>query len=81
MNKKSNNYLVIIIVLLLVVAIITGAGLCYLSWSDDYKPGSNGGQMQSTEVKESTEYNMTESCANRRSSGKFRIHRGNHGST
>ena len=61
MNKKSNNYLVIIIVLLLVVAIITGAGLCYLSWSDDYKPGSNGGQMQSTEVKESTEYNMTES--------------------
>ena len=61
MNKKSNNYLVIIIVLLLVVAIITGAGLCYLSWSDDYKPGSNGGQTQSTEVKESTEHNMTES--------------------
>lgn len=37
MDKKSNNYLVIIIVLLLVVAIITGAGLCYLSWSDDYE--------------------------------------------
>ena len=61
MNKKSNNYLVIIIVLLLVVAIITGAGLCYLSWSDDYNPGPNGGQTQSTEVKESTEHNMTES--------------------
>lgn len=61
MNKKSNNYLVIIIVLLLVVAIITGAGLCYLSWSDDYNPGSNGGQTQSTEVKESTEHNVTES--------------------
>ena len=40
MNSKSNNYMVIIIVLLLVVAIITGAGLCYLSWSDDAKqPG------------------------------------------
>ena len=36
MMKKANNYMVIIIVLLLVVAIITGAGLCYLSWSDDY---------------------------------------------
>ena len=61
MNKKTNNYLVIIIVLLLVVAIITGAGLCYLSWSDDYNPGPNGGQTQSTEVKESTEHDMTES--------------------
>ena len=61
MNKKSNNYLVIIIVLLLVVAIITGAGLCYLSWSDDYNPGSNGGQAQSTEVMGSTENNMAES--------------------
>lgn len=61
MNKKSNNYLVIIIVLLLVVAIITGAGLCYLSWSDDYNPDPNGGQTQSTEVKESTENNIAES--------------------
>ncbi len=36
MEKRTNNYLVIIIVLLLVVAIIAGAGLCYLSWSDEY---------------------------------------------
>lgn len=55
MNKKSNNYLVIIIVLLLVVAIITGAGLCYLSWSDEYNPVEIGSQTQSTEVKETTE--------------------------
>ena len=53
MNKKANNYLVIIIVLLLVVAIITGAGLCYLSWADDYKPSGDGSPSnvtQSTEV-------------------------------
>lgn len=43
MNKKANNYMVIIIVLLLVVAIITGAGLCYLSWSDEYKIAENEG--------------------------------------
>lgn len=49
MDKRSNNYLVIMIVLLLVVAIITGAGLCYLSWSDDY-----GQQRQ--ETAQSTEY-------------------------
>lgn len=48
MNKKANNYMVIIIVLLLVVAIITGAGLCYLSWSEDYNPLANN-QTQSTE--------------------------------
>lgn len=55
MNEKSskNNYLVIIIVLLLVVAIITGAGLCYLSWSDEYNP--NGGAAQSTEMTDITE--------------------------
>ena len=39
MNSKANNYMVIIIVLLLVVAIITGAGLCYLSWSEE--PGGS----------------------------------------
>lgn len=39
MNSKASNYMVIIIVLLLVVAIITGAGLCYLSWSEE--PGSS----------------------------------------
>lgn len=43
MNKKANNYMVIIIVLLLVVAIITGAGLCYLSWSDEYQIAGNDG--------------------------------------
>ncbi len=48
MNKKANSYLVIMIVLLLVVAIITGAGLCYLSWSDEYTYG--GGHTQSSEV-------------------------------
>lgn len=39
MNKKANNYLIIIMILLLVVAIIVGAGLCYLSWSDEYNDG------------------------------------------
>ena len=50
MNEKSskNNYLVILIVLLLVVAIITGAGLCYLSWSDDTLSSST--ETQGTEV-------------------------------
>ena len=38
MKKKTNNILMIIIILLLVAAIITGAGLCYLSWSE----GANG---------------------------------------
>lgn len=50
MDKKSNNYMVIIIVLLLVVAIITGAGLCYLSWADDYYSAGDGSQAQSTEM-------------------------------
>ena len=57
MNKKANNYMVIVIVLLLVVAIITGAGLCYLSWSDDYGPsfaGNESGSTQSTEVSDHT---------------------------
>ncbi len=52
MDKRTNNYVVIIIVLLLVVATIAGAGLCYLSWADEYTP-SNGNSfdiMQSTEV-------------------------------
>ncbi len=44
MNKNTNNYMIIIMVLLLVVAIITGAGLCYLSWSNGYSPSGNGGQ-------------------------------------
>ena len=55
MNKKTNNYMVIVIVLLLVVAIITGAGLCYLSWSDEYgsaKDGNAAGSTVSTEVTE-----------------------------
>lgn len=34
-ERVRKNYLLIIIILLLVVAIITGAGLCYLSWSDE----------------------------------------------
>ncbi|MBQ8816190.1 MAG: glycoside hydrolase family 25 protein [Lachnospiraceae bacterium] len=52
MDKKTNNYLLIMVVLLLVVAVIAGAGLCYLSWADDYKPAGNGqssGAMQDTE--------------------------------
>lgn len=47
--------MVIVIVLLLVVAIITGAGLCYLSWSDEYgsaKDGNAAGSTVSTEVTE-----------------------------
>ena len=57
MNKKANNYMVIIIVLLLVVAIITGAGLCYLSWSDEYKIAGVDGTTEttvSTEVPQQT---------------------------
>ncbi len=50
MKRKSNNYIVIIVVLLLVAAIITGAGLCYLSWADDYDFTDNSGTSQSTEV-------------------------------
>ena len=46
--KKANNYMVIIIVLLLVVAIITGAGLCYLSWSDEFGSTGNGNLVEST---------------------------------
>ena len=52
MNKNTNNYMIIIMVLLLVVAIITGAGLCYLSWSDGYSPSGNAGEshvVQTTE--------------------------------
>lgn len=52
MSKKANNYMVIIIVLLLVVAIITGAGLCYLSWSDGYTAGE---ETRGTEAVQSTE--------------------------
>lgn len=57
MKKKANNYMVIIIVLLLVVAIITGAGLCYLSWSDEYKIAGVDGTTEttvSTEVPQQT---------------------------
>ena len=57
MMKKANNYMVIIIVLLLVVAIITGAGLCYLSWSDEYKIAGDEGTTEavlSTEVPQQT---------------------------
>lgn len=35
MNKSKNNYLMIGLILLFVVVIITGAGLCYLSWDTD----------------------------------------------
>lgn len=35
MDKKANSYVVIVIVLLLVACVITGAGLCYLSWTDE----------------------------------------------
>ena len=62
MNETSNkrNYLVIIIVLLLVAAIITGAGLCYLSWSDDYNPVVNSDHTQSAEASEVTESEETD---------------------
>ncbi len=51
MDKRANNYVVIIVVLLLVVTIIAGAGLCYLSWADEYSSGKGGsfGEMQTTE--------------------------------
>lgn len=35
MDKKANSYVVMVIVLLLVACVITGAGLCYLSWTDE----------------------------------------------
>ncbi len=50
MEKKSNNYIVIIVVLLLVATIITGAGLCYLSWADDDYFIDHSGSNQSTET-------------------------------
>jgi len=50
MEKRANNYIVIVIVLLLVVTVIAGAGLCYLSWSDEYPgKGINMEQVQTTE--------------------------------
>ena len=56
MNKKANNYMVIVIVLLLVVAIITGAGLCYLSWSDEPGFSIAGNQSGSTLSSEEPEH-------------------------
>lgn len=35
MDKSKNNYLMIGLILLFVVVIVTGAGLCYLSWEQD----------------------------------------------
>ncbi len=55
MNKKANNYMIIIMVLLLVVAIITGAGLCYLSWSDGYSPSGNAGESHVAQTTEGPE--------------------------
>lgn len=54
MNKNTNNYMIIIMVLLLVVAIITGAGLCYLSWSDGYSPSGNAGESHVVQTTEGT---------------------------
>lgn len=53
MEKRSNNYLIILIVLLLVITVIAGAGLCYLSWSDGYKPG-NGASLDKVQSSEGT---------------------------
>lgn len=72
MNKKTKNYLVIMIVLLLVVAIITGAGLCYLSWADDYNPIVNGEQIQITEITNDVAGNKDE-LANAKEEGRQEV--------
>ncbi len=72
MNKKANNYLVIMIVLLLVVAIITGAGLCYLSWADDYNLIVNGEHMQNTDNPEDSAKNEQD-FANAKEEGRQEV--------
>lgn len=47
MDRKANNYIIIIMVLLLVVVIIIGAGLCYLSWSED-RPSADSDRQEVT---------------------------------
>ena len=63
MEKRSNNYLIILIVLLLVITVIAGAGLCYLSWSDGYKPGGQEAldKVQSSEEAVPSEQEVLES--------------------
>lgn len=58
MNRKTNNILIIIITLLLVAAIITGAGLCYLKWSEE---ASGKDQVETTESATNGEISSTES--------------------
>ena len=70
MNKKTNNILIIIITLLLVIAIITGAGLCYLSWSDEHFKVEN----EATTENEATESLITsEDLADAREEGRQEI--------
>ena len=74
--KKANNYMIIIIVLLLVVAIITGAGLCYLSWSDDMyaDAGSTTESIISTERPVQSESTVSkEDLANAKEEGRQEV--------
>ncbi len=58
MDKKVNSYAVIIAILLLVVTVVVGAGLCYLSWTDEEMSDSTHvtteTQIISTETQETT---------------------------
>ena len=76
MKKKTNNILIIIIILLLVAAIITGAGLCYLSWAE----GTNGNGavvttegITNTEVSGSASQITSEDLADAREEGKQEV--------
>lgn len=59
MDKKVNSYAVIIIILLLVATVVVGAGLCYLSWTDEELSDSTHvtteTQIISTETQETSE--------------------------
>lgn len=59
MDKKVNSYAVIIAILLLVVTVVVGAGLCYLSWTDEEMSDSTHvtteTQIISTETQETSE--------------------------
>jgi GH25 family lysozyme M1 (1,4-beta-N-acetylmuramidase) len=70
MNKKANNFWIIIITLLLVVGIITGAGLCYLSWSDE---SFEAGNQETTEIENKENLITSEVLADAREEGRKEV--------
>lgn len=73
MKKKTNNILIIIITLLLVVAIITGAGLCYLSWSDESLEVENKVTTETIENKDKESLITSEVLADAREEGRQEV--------